>query len=47
LPFLPGTTLYYDAIENFIEVVGVHVVKDKLIWLVGDEPGERLDLLLV
>ena len=46
LPFLPGI-LYYDAIESFVELVGVHVGKKKLIWLVEDEPGERLALLPV
>jgi hypothetical protein len=46
LPFLPGI-LYFDAIECFIEMVGVHVGKYKLIWIVEDEPGERLALLLV
>ncbi len=36
LPFLPGI-LYYDAIEFLIEVIGVHVGKEKLIWLVEDD----------
>jgi hypothetical protein len=46
LPFLPGI-LYYDAIEIFIELIGVHVREEKLVRLVEDEPGERLALLPV
>jgi len=46
MSFLPDI-LYYNAIELFLELVGVHVGKDKLIRGVDNEPGSRLAMLLV